>query len=72
MSMVRIGTLEFRNVNWNYNLMAALIAHRYRVASQGRGVRHRAFIKYGLLTFLVVPLSSWFILRHKVAMTAQP
>ena len=34
-------------------------------------MRHRRFVKYGLLTFVVLLLCSGIILRHKVAMMAQ-
>jgi uncharacterized protein YycO len=34
-------------------------------------MRHRSFITYGLLIFLVMLLGSGIILRHKVAMAAQ-
>jgi uncharacterized protein YycO len=63
--------LEFRIVNWTHNIRAMLNAPQFRVANTGKGMRHRSFIKYGLLTFLVVLLSTCFILRHRVAMTAQ-
>jgi hypothetical protein len=52
-------------------MRALLIAHRFLVANQGRGMRYRPFIKYGLLAFLVMSLGSGFILRHKVSMAAQ-
>jgi hypothetical protein len=52
-------------------MRAPLIAHLFLVANQGRGMRHRPFIRYGLLAFLVIILGSGFILRHKISMAAQ-
>jgi hypothetical protein len=52
-------------------MRAPPIAHRFRVANQGRGMRHRPSTKYGLLVFLVIILGSGFILRHKISLTAQ-
>src|ERR1700722_7275376 len=52
-------------------MRAPLIARRFHVANQGRGMRHRPLIKYGLLVFLVMILGSGFILRHRISMTAQ-